>query len=100
LFTASFNCFPALNLTDFVAGILIPSLVCGLWPRRALLWDTAKVPNPTSVTFVFFRKLSVMASFTALMARYASALLIEALLATFSIRSPWFIQPPKYRMSL
>jgi hypothetical protein len=57
----------------------------------------ANVPNPTSVTLWFLRRLSVIASFTALIARSASALLIEARFATFSIKTPWFIVPPTGR---
>src|SRR5580765_6566129 len=76
LLTASFSCLPALNLTALVAGILIRSAVCGLWPRRAFRCDTANVPKPTRVTLSFLRRLSAIASFTALIARSASALLI------------------------
>jgi len=44
------NSLPALNLATFFALILITAPVCGLRPFRAALFETEKVPNPTSVT--------------------------------------------------
>jgi len=41
--------FPALNLATFFALILMVSPVAGLRPFRAALFETEKVPKPTSV---------------------------------------------------
>lgn len=45
---------PALNLTDFLAGVSIVFFVCGLTLLRAALSDTENVPNPTRATLLPF----------------------------------------------
>ena len=50
LFTTSFNAFPALKATAFLAAICIVSPVCGFLPFLAFLSATLNVPNP----FLFF----------------------------------------------
>ena len=46
--TMSLSCFPGLNFTTLVAGILMGLPVWGLRPSRAFRSDTEKVPNPAN----------------------------------------------------
>ncbi len=89
--TESDNSLPALNLTTFLAAILISLPVCGLRPVRAARLETAKEPNPTRATLSpFFRALEV-APTNASRALLASALVKFASAAIASINSALFI---------
>src|SRR5436190_14426996 len=81
---------PALNLTTFLAAILISLPVWGLRPLRAARLVMLKVPKPTSATrSPFFRALVVLVT-KASTARFASALESFASAAIDSINSALF----------
>jgi len=84
-FTASDNSLPALNLTTFLALILISAPVCGLRPVLAPLEETENEPNPTKATLSPFFSAPVVVEMNASRALFASALVRLASAAIASI---------------
>ena len=90
-FTLPDSSLPALNLTTFLAAILISFPVCGLRPLRAAREETEKDPKPTSATRSPFFKAPVVAVINASSAFFASTFESSAFDAIASISSALFM---------
>ena len=91
-FTAAFRALPGVNLTTFLAGILISLPVWGFRPTRAFLLPTLKVPKPTKVTAWPFLNPFFIASNTQETALSAN-LLLPTTLPTSTTKSALFNLP-------
>ena len=90
-FTFTESSLPALNLTTFLAAILISFPVCGLRPLRAAREETEKDPNPTRATRSPFLRATVVAPMKASSAFFASTLESSAFAAIASMSSALFM---------
>lgn len=91
LLTASSKPLPVLNLTTFLAFILIVSPVAGFLPSLAALRLIENVPKPGKVNLSPDFKHVSMLSKTVLTTSVACTLLNSADVATDSIKSPFVI---------
>ena len=90
-FTASFNCFPALNFGRLDAGIWIGAPVRGFLPVRADRFATLNLPKPVRRTSSPRLRASVIALHTASTALAASPLLVPLVEVTAETNSLLFM---------
>ena len=92
VFTMSFRAFPALNLGEIEAGIVIFFPVCGFWPLRAARATVLKVPKPIRLSLSPFFRQSVTASSKLFSAFSASVFVSSAPAAIVLINSAFVTQ--------